>query len=230
MKISTAVAILLFVTHGLLAQTKPKQQHATSASPAADRMGLTCPEILQIGSTDWVARFNKEKDVSPQGTARAVAAYGKCYDARTDTLAAALAKKAGPSKPARTDFLSFENALREFVSKAVSDAQPAPDSTKVAYVDLYEKQFRYEFYRAYAEKNLNPPLAPIEEDQFGKAKNRFAELLGLLPEDKAHEVHEAFGEIVGTHKLSLPMKLALYRYAIFVLEPPSETPFAPPPF
>src|SRR5262250_2968380 len=125
MKISTAVAILLFVTHGLLAQTKPSQQHATSASSAADRMGLTCPQILQIGSTDSVARFKKEKDASPQCTARAVAAYGKCYDARTDTLAAALAKKAGPSKTARTDFLSFENALREFVSKAVSDAQSA---------------------------------------------------------------------------------------------------------
>jgi hypothetical protein len=28
----------------------------------------------------------------------------------------------------------------------------------------------------------------------------------------------------------LPMKLALYRYAIFVLEPPTEPAFAPPPF
>ena len=222
--------MLLFLAYASLVQTKPAQRRTASASSAADRMGLTCSQILHLSSGDWVAKFKKEKDQSSEGTSRAVAAYGKCYDARTDTLAAALAKKAGPSKTARTDFLSLENALREFVSKAVSDAQPAPDSTKVAYIDLYEKQFRYEFYRAYAEKNLNPPLAPIEEDQFGKAKNRFAELLGLLPEDKAREVHEAFGEIIGTHQISLPMKLALYRYAIFVLEPPSETPFAPPPF
>jgi hypothetical protein len=231
MKTSAAIAALLFLTHGSWAQTKPSRKQPTSASAAADRVGLTCARILEMSSTDWVAQFNKEKDPSPEGTARAIATYGKCYDTRADALAATVAKRgAAPSKNARADFLGFESALKEFISKAVADAQPAPDTTKIAYINLYEKQFRYEFYRAYAEKNLNPPLAPIEEDQFGKAKNRFGELLGLLPEDKAHEVHEAFGEIVGTHEISLPMKLALYRFAIFVLEPSSETPFSPPPF
>jgi hypothetical protein len=194
-------------------------------------MGLTCAQILQMSSADWVARFNKEKDAPPEGAPRAIASYGKCYDARTDGLAATLAKKgAGPLKNARRNFLGMESALKEFAAKAVADAQPAPNATKVAYVNLYEKQFRFEFYRAYAQKDLNPALTPEESDQVGKAKNRFGELLGLLPEDKAREVHEAFGEIVGTHEINLPMKLALYRYAIFVLEPPSETPFSPPPF
>lgn len=231
MKISAAIAVLLFLTRASAAQTKPPQKPTASASTAADRMGLTCARILQMSSTDWVAKFNKEKDPSAEGVARAVAAYGKCYDARTDGLAATLAKKgAAPSKNARANFLGFEGALKEFVAKAAADSQSAPDPTKIAYINLYEKQFRRDFYRAYAEKNLNPPLMPEEDDQFHRAKNRFGELLGLLPEDKAHEAHEAFGEIVGTHEISLPMKLALYRYAIFVLEPPTEPAFAPPPF
>ena len=73
-----------------------------------------------------------------------------------------------------------------------------------------------------------------------KAKNRFGELLDALPEDKLHALHAAFGNIVGLHPINSATQLALYRYAIFVLEPlpapnsldsrsPAK-PFAPPPF
>jgi len=43
-------------------------------------------------------------------------------------------------------------------------------------------------------------------------------------------LHESFGDVLGSLELGLPMNLALYRYAIFILEPPSEKPFGPPPF
>lgn len=230
MSISLAMAALLFTSSVSPAQIKTSRSHAASSS-AADRLGLTCGQILEIGSAGWVEKFNKEKDATPAGTGRAIAAYGKCYEARTDSLAASLTRKgAGPPKAVRTDFSGLEEALKKFVATALADAQSSPDSARRAYADLYAKQFRYELYRGYAEKNLNPPLTPEEDDQFHKAKNRFGELLGLLPEDKAREVHEAFGEVVGTHQVSLRMKLELYRYAIFLLEPPSEPAFAPPPF
>jgi hypothetical protein len=222
---------LLACAAGSLAQAKPQQKSAPASSVAADRLGLTCARILQMNSTDWVAKFMQEKGPSPETGARAIAVYAKCYDARTDSLAAALAKKsAGPQKKARADFLDFEAAVKAFTTKALADEQPTPDAAKVAYARLYEKQFRYDFYRGYQEKDPSPQLTPEENDQFGRAKNRFGELIGLLPEDKSHEVHEAFGDIVGPHPVSLPMKLALYRYAIFILEPPAEKPFAPPPF
>jgi len=207
------------------------QKPAPGSSSAADRLGLSCGQILQMSSADWVARFNKENGATSETTERATAAYGKCYDARTDAVAASLVRKgAAPPKSVRANFAGFEGALKQFVLKAMAEAQPAPNATKAVYIVLYEKQFRYQFYRSYAEKNPNPALTPDESEQYSKAKNRFGELLGLLPEDKAHEVHEAFGEIVGTHEVSMPMKLALYRYAIFILEPPSQKPFAPPPF
>jgi len=224
-----AAIVLLSAVDRVLGGTSQKAGSSTSA--AADRLGLTCAQMLQMSSTEWVGKFNREKGATPEATARATAAYGKCYDARTDGLAASLVRKrAAPPKSARTNFAGFENALKEFALKAMADAQSPPDATKSAYIVLYEKQFRYEFYQAYAQKNPNAALTPEQSDQYGKAKNRFGELLGLLPEERAHEVHEAFGEIVGTHEVSLPMKLALYRYAIFILEPPSEKPFAPPPF
>jgi hypothetical protein len=223
----SAMGILLVGLPVSAAQTKSPQRTPS----AAERLGLTCTQILAMSSSDWVAKFNQEKSSSTEGTVRAAAVYGHCYDARTDALAESLSRKgAGPSKRARADFVGFETALKDFVAKAVADAQATPDATKIAYIDLYEKQFPRWFYTPYAEGNLKPTLTAEESDQFTKAKNRFGELLGLLPEDKAREVHEAFGEIVGTHEVSLPMKLALYRYTIFILEPRTEKPFSPPPF
>jgi hypothetical protein len=45
-----------------------------------------------------------------------------------------------------------------------------------------------------------------------------------------HELHRAFGEVIGTHQISEPTRLAVYRYAIFILEPASATPSYQPPF
>lgn len=226
-------SIVLMVAIPNLAQTNAVQR--PPAISAADRLGLTCAQILELTSTDWTAKFtqaNAQAKASPEdSTRRAVTVYGKCYDSRTDNIAAALAKKgAGPTKKARLDFLSFDAAVKAFASKALADVQPLPDPTKTAYVLLCEKQFRREFYTEYEQKTVSRALTPDESEQYRKAKNRFGELLGLLPEEKGHEVHEAFGDIVGSHSVSLPMNLALYRYAIFILEPPSDKPFAPPPF
>lgn len=231
MKILAISFIALFLVYGSQAQTRhPRTSHAAS-SAATDRLELTCTQILAMSSTGWVAKFKNEKSSVPGATARAATAYGRCYDERTEHLATELARKhAGPPKNSRTDFAGLEGALGAFAKTAVADAEPPPDAAKAAYAELYEKQFRYEFYREYEEKNLNPPLTPAEDLQFTKAKNRFGELIGLLPNAKAHQVHAAFGEIVGLHQVSMAMKLALYRYAIFILEPPSGKAFAPPPF
>lgn len=212
------------------AQTRQTRTGSRSAS-AADRLGLTCAQVLAMSSTDWVARFEKEKGSNGSETIAAIDAYGRCYDERTDRLAALLARRRiGPPRSALADFAGFEDAVDVFTKKAIADAQTTPSETRVAYADLYEKEFRYEFYREYEQKNLQPRLTPEEDIEFTKAKNRFGELIGVLPDEKAHQVHAAFGEIVGVHQISMAIKLALYQYAIFILEPPTEEPFAPPPF
>ncbi len=242
-----------------LAQTKAPK--ARAAAPDRDQLGMTCAQILAMSSTDWVAQFNeKAKDAAPepQKTLRAIAVYGKCYDARTDHLAASLAKSgAGPLMGARGNLRDLQQALDAFTAKALAASDPPADAVKTANAQLYEKQFRYEFYQSYEKSPVaktasaapapaagtsftSPPAppsspasansAPGAANPVTQAKNHFGELLDALPEDKEHQLHAAFGDIVGGIQMSEATRLEIYRYAIFLLEPPSATPFAPPPF
>jgi hypothetical protein len=201
-------------------------------SPSTDHLGLTCTQILQMSSTDWIKKFTAAKDSTEPTTIQAISAYGKCYDARTTRLAATLGKSGkGPLMGARGNFGDFDHALNDFTAQALAATDPPADAQKKACAALYSKQFRYDFYREYEQKNFNPPpLTPEESDAFTKSKNHFGELLGLLPEDKMHELHRAFGEIFAAGGVPDATKLAVYRYSIFLLESPSETPYSAPPF
>jgi hypothetical protein len=226
MKLFASISILV-----LLCSAAPAQ-HFQNQSFSADRLGLTCAQILQMTSEEWVKKFNSAKDATAPGTIQAIVAYGKCYDARTSRLAAALGKSGkGPLMGARANFRDFQHALDDFTAKALASTDPPADDVKKAYAALYGKQFRFEFYRQYEQKNFNPPpLTPEESDAFTKSKNRFGELLGMLPEDKMHDLHAAFGEIFAAGGVPDATKVAVYRYCIFLLESPAETPFSPPPF
>jgi hypothetical protein len=228
-------------------QAKPKAKQSTAPSGAGeeDRLGLSCAQILQMSSTEWVAHF-EEKDASAEGTGRAIAAYGRCYDARTNRLGAMLGKAGkGPLMGARGNFGDFEKAINDFAAMALAATDPPAGEQKKAYAALYEKQFRNEFYKSYAQKstksaapaastaNAGAPAqtgSPTEVSELTKAKNRFGELLGLLPEEKMHELHKAFGRIFSGSPVNDATKIAVYRYAIFLLEPATEKPFSPPPF
>jgi hypothetical protein len=248
---------------GALAQAKSSK--ARAAAPDRDQLGMTCAQILVMSSADWVSQFNeKAKDAAPaqQKTLRAITVYGKCYDARTDRLAASLAKSgAGPLMGARGTFRDFQQALDAFTAKALAASDPPADAVKTANAQLYEKQFRYEFYESYektpaakpvsaasapapsASSTSSPPSptappsspasansAPGAANPVTLAKNHFGELLDALPEDKEHQLHAAFGDIVGRSQMTEATRLEIYRYAIFLLEPPSAQPFSPPPF
>jgi hypothetical protein len=263
MKQLLLAAVALCISPGLAAQAPAPK--ARAASPSRDQLGMTCAQILELSSADWVAQFNeKAKDTAPapQKTVRAIAAYGKCYDARTDRLAASLTKAtAGPLMGARGNLRDLQQALDAFTSKALAAADPPAGDVKTAYAQLYEKQFRYGFYQSYEKPAAKAPdaaakgapvatsakpapgtatqlasapasaaNAPGDANPVTMAKNHFGELLDALPEDKEHQLHAAFGDIVGRSQISDAMRLAIYRYAIFLLEPPSATPFSPPPF
>jgi hypothetical protein len=241
---------------------------------------MSCAQILQMSSTDWVAhsngKINQPKNANSgsdnhgneagkpsaessdsQTTLRAIAAYGKCYDARTDRLAASLGRTGkGPLMGVRGNFRDFETALETFTATALSMAQPPADAVKTAYAALYEKQFRYAFYQSYQQKPVKelppaakdakpaapgaettaaattgqPPAATRITDPMTLAKNRFGDFLAALQDDKRREVHLAFGEIFEKGPIADQWKLEIYRYAIFVLESPKDKPFSPPPF
>lgn len=275
MKLSTVLLFFLTIGGGFQAQHAAQRQ-----AGAADQLHMTCAQILQMSSTDWIAHSNEKASQTadanpgaqnqgseagkasaetsdPQATLRAIEAYGKCYDARTDRLAASLGKSGkGPLMGVRGNFRDFEAALKNFTAIALGVAQPPDDAVKTGYAALYEKQFRYAFYQSYQQKLVKQPspmakdakaaaagaettataatgqsasAAPIT-DPMTLAKNRFGDFLAALPGDKRREIHVAFGEIFDKGPIADQWKLEVYRYAISVLESPKDKPFSPPPF
>jgi hypothetical protein len=262
-----ALALFALAIHGgAYAQTPAVH----SPAQEKDRLGLSCAQILKMPSQDWIEYSSRKSAANaanaPENLLNANAAYGKCYDARTDALAASLARTGkGPSKATRAEFAAFEADVKQFESKALANAKPANDTRQKSYADLYEKQFRYQFYDEFPRKTIKPgvasaatsakpgtadstaaktPPAPgnsapheataeerahSDADPVTQAKNRFGKILEALPEDQMHEVHAAFSEVIGAHALSESMRLAVYRYAIYLLQPAgSAQPEAPP--
>jgi hypothetical protein len=231
MKLVTSIVLPLLLCTASFANSA--QKHSSQQQSASDdRLGLTCTQILQMPSAGWVKKFTAAKDATPATTVQAITAYGKCYDARTTRIATTLAKSGkGPLMGARANFRDFQHALDDFTSKALASTDPPADDQKRACAALYTRQFRYAFYLQYEQKNFNPPpLTPEESDAFTKSKNHFGELLGLLPEETIHQLHSAFGQIFAAGGVPDATKVAVYLYAIYLLESPADPPYSPPPF
>jgi len=276
MRHATVCLILLTLSCGpTFARPQAQGQSHKRSSPQPvyeDALEFPCAKVLAMPSSGYIAQIVAIDDSNVDGQLRGIRRYGACYDARTDALAASLARSGkGPTKTARADFAAFESALKDFTAKAFADALPQPVNQKEAYAGLYEKQFRYESYKEYEAKSVKAakPAAPSakppasaaaappaatgaaaptsagpagattttaqerarsDADPVTQAKNRFGKLLEVLPDDKMHELHRAFGDVIGPHQISEATRLAVYRYAIFLLEPPSATPSYQPPF
>jgi len=232
MKLFFAITLSLVLASVGFAQAKPAQTKAADS----DRLGLTCAQILQMTSTAWVAHFAEKSGGAGGASApvavRAITAFGKCYEARTNQLAASLGKTGrGPLLGATGRFRDFQKALDDFTAKALAVSDKQPGTQEAADATLYEKQFRYEFYQRYEQRITGGrPLTSEEAAEYSKAKNRFGEFLGILPEDKAHIIHAAFSQIFDAGPVTDVTKLELYRFAISVLESPKDKPFSPPPF
>jgi hypothetical protein len=312
MRIRHAIAALLLLSCSVSAQQKPQtqgqsQKRASQQLLYEGPLDLPCAKIMAMPSSDYIAQVVAIDDSRVDGQLRGIRRYGACYDARTDQLAATLAHKGtGPKKSALANLKDFQAGIDSFRAKTIADVEPPADPVKTAYAALYEKQFRYEFYKSYEQKTMKPPAAPRESkpapgktpkvtetkssdapaasagansadlppaptpkladvpeglakttppsrpnsspaaaaptnqpaaepgqkeiDPFTKAKNHFGELLGLLPEDNMHEVHSAFGKLFSGNPVSEDLRAEVYGYAIFLLERPSDPPYAPPPF
>jgi hypothetical protein len=233
-KLLLAAILLAISLPSCFAQAKTAAHPATAPDP--DRLGQTCAQILKMSSSEWIAYFADKTPSAatdkPAATVRAIGAYGKCYDERTNRLAATLGKSGkGPLMGANGNFRDFQKALDDFTTKALAATHKDPGTPSAAFAALYQKQFRYQFYQSYAQKDfLSRSLTPEEFDEMPKAKNRFGEVLGLLPDETLHSVHAAFRQIFDPAQVSNLTKLELYRFAIFVLAPTKDKPFSPPPF
>ena len=165
---SATVWLILLTLSCRPAFARPQAQGQSQKKPSSQPvyqgpLELPCAKVLAMPSSDYVAQIVAIGDSNVDGQLRGIGKYGACYDARTDALAASLARRGkGPDKTARADFAAFESALKNFTAKALADAPPQPASPKEAYANLYQKQFRYEFYQEYEAKTIRSakPAAP----------------------------------------------------------------------
>jgi hypothetical protein len=225
---TAAAATQQAATTARAAASKPNSgasHSGTAGSPPA------CSTVLQSSSADYIAQYTTAHSANEDDTLKAIDTYGKCYEARTNQLNAALNKSGkGPLMGANGNFRDFQAALKDFTTKALADTEPPGDALRRAYASLYVLQFRYEFLQRYAHPDPNAGTLTAEQsDEMSKAKNRFGELLGILKADQFHEVHSAFSDVLALVNNDVT-KLEVYRYGIFLLARPGEKAFAPPPF
>jgi hypothetical protein len=210
----------------------PKAQSGVGASHSGVTRGtLACSTVLQSSSADYIAQYATAHSTSQDDTLKAIDTYSKCYEARTNRLAASLNKSGkGPLMGANGNFRDFQAALKSFTTKSLADTTPPGDALRTAYASLYALQFRNEFLERYAHPDSNAStLSADQSDEMAKAKNRFGELLGLLKTDQFHEVHSSFSDLLAVVNNDVT-KLEVYRYGVFLLARPGEKAFAPPPF
>src|ERR1700740_1239713 len=127
MKLFSALLIALMLAPVGLPQAKP----AAPKGADADRLGVTCAQDPQLTSPPWVVpvaeKTGTANDAAAPAAIRAITAYGKCYEARTNQVAASLGKSGrGPLMGALGNFRDFQKALDDFTAKALAatDKQP----------------------------------------------------------------------------------------------------------
>ncbi len=164
MRTAIVLALVLTIFRGPIS-AQSQQRAPVQQKPDADRLGLTCAQILQMTSSEWIAKITSIDASTADGNLRGIRVYGTCYDQRTDRLAASLAKTGkGPLMGARGNFRDFEQSLQNFTKKALAESEPPADAVKSAYAALYEKQFRYAFYQSYDQQAAKPPAAATRPD------------------------------------------------------------------
>src|SRR5277367_251668 len=141
-----------------------------------------------------------------------------------------------PVVPVKTAYAAlYEKQFRyefykEYEAKTVKTVKPAPPVAKLPASATAPTTAPAPAAAGPAKPATAEERARSDADPVTQAKNRFGKLLEVLPDDKMHELHRAFGDVIGPYQISEAIRLAVYRYAIFLLEPPSATPSSQPPF
>ena len=188
-----------------------------------------------MSSNEWIEYYGKNTGTNAEnsgfGLLRSIDVYGKCFDARTEALAGALAKtRRGPNPAELAKFREFEAAVNNFMTLALAATDPPAGDQYPEYAALYEKQFRYAFYRSHRVGGQPEQPAPEVPDAIGEAKNEFGLRLDTLPRDKVRELHAAFSRIFDVGPMKDTTKLALYHFATFCHSRPMSPDTSPPPF
>ncbi len=231
----------------LLALAPAPAPAQTKSKPPASRLGMTCDQVLKMSSTEWIA-YSRDHSVDAAAAIKAYGVcYDARTNALAGRLARSGRGPSARAKADFQDFdKSIQDFSTKVLASAAPPADAVKSALAALYEKQFRYDF-YEGHEirpvskpkaASAKEPANEPKAATQStqaasaasrvadaderannvDEMTRAKNRFGELLGALPDDKIHELHEAFGRILGLHSEGPETQLAVYRYAIFLME------------
>ena len=127
---------------------------------------------------------------------------------------------------ASAEFRDFQRSLDEFTDMALTVTGASPAHRAAA--QLYQQQFRYYFYQSYLKQPILPKSTPAELKEI---KTLLQQFLKNTPPKKAQILKRSFNLFLheGVSNMKMP-RIAIYRYAAFVLQPAGSQATIPLPF
>jgi hypothetical protein len=195
-----------------------------AAAPMAD-----CAAILARSSSEWVETCASRGDDSPDAIEAALARYGECYDAATERAAERLREV----DPAAADEVAaclpaLRASLEGFSEYALGAALNRGTYSRIttARAALYEKQLPRLAYEARGPRRdaATPPERPAA------ARARLREILDAAPPRLRRDLEERFEKLRSAAASCRISPAPTDELAIYLLQSPSDPPFAPPPF
>ena len=125
---------------------------SSTYATAQDATGPDCQKILIQKATAWVNSYSAKLGGSTLDIRKAIGIYGNCFDQRTARLYQQLIKSGhSPLMGAVGNLRDLEQAVAAFTKEALAATAGGGsyDTLSSAYAFLYQKQFKYDFYKTY---------------------------------------------------------------------------------
>ena len=188
-----------------------------------------CSTMLKQSAHTWANQKSSTPDIED-----AIAQYGNCVDQDTQQLYTKMLKTGNyPLMGANGDFQDFSTALNNFTDLALkaNTTSGTYDRIQYAYAKLYQKQFKLLFYADYINNTKDPLILRLKKNPQPNLKELnayFNQILLNYPPAKRKALLTAFTQMTTQSMFGEMHQPYIYRYAIFILEPPSGKVFPEP--
>lgn len=198
---------------------------------------LDCKTVLNQPSQAWITSTSEKQGGSTLVLLNAISQYGKCLDQNTQDLHAKMIKSGNyPLMGVNANFRDFTQALQNFTALALKATATGGtwDNVQAAYTSLYQKQFTFLFYAPYLGKISDPVLTRLQNTKrpdLATTKAYYKKILSRFTKAEQAELSASFDQLLSSATQGNQFKEEyVYDYAIYILQPISDSLFSPAPF
>lgn len=198
---------------------------------------LDCKLVLAKPSQAWITAASEKQGGSTPALVHAISQYANCMDKNAQELHAYMIKSGHyPLMGANGNFRDFTEALQSFTKLALKITATGGtwDNTQAAYTNLYQKQFTLLFYAPYLGKIKNPVLTRLQNTKrpdLNTTKAYYKKILSRFTPAQQAALNKEFNQLLSIATAENQFKEEyVYDYAIYILQPISDSLFSSPPF